>query len=91
MAATVLVSVEGVGSRRRSGKPRILLRGQRRKAANKALAALKHLENQEFFEGRRSAANSYDPFLILGAGNSRYNTAVTLLKTRLEEALSAKA
>lgn len=88
---SIHVSVEGVSSRRRAGKPRLLLRGQRRKAATKALQQLKHLENQEFAENRRSAVNNYNPFLILGAGNSRYSSALALLKDRLTEALKATA
>lgn len=91
MAASIMISVEGVSQRRTSGVPKILVRGNRRKAATKLLQALKVLENREYDENHRSAANNYTPFFVLGAQNSRYNAALTLLKARLEEALAAKA
>lgn len=87
----LMVSIEGVSQRRSSGKPKSLLRGNRRKAAQKALKALIVMENREFEENRRSSVNNYEPFLILGAPNSRYSTAIALLKDRIKEALLAKA
>lgn len=89
--ASVFLSVEGVSSRRRSGKPRLLLRGMRRKMAKKALNALIHLNNQEFAEARRSTEQGYNGYYILGASNSRFATAAATLKARLEEVLAAKA
>lgn len=91
MAGNVMISVEGVSQRRASGKPKLLLRRSRRKAATHLLKALMVLENREYDENRRSAINNYSPFLILGAPNSRYTTALATLKARLQEALAAKA
>lgn len=88
---TLFLSVQGTNTRRRSGKPVFLLRKRRRATAIKLLAQLNVLENQEFAENSRSAINNYDPFLILGASNSRFSNAVALLKSRLQEALNAKA
>lgn len=88
---SILVSVEGVSSRRTTGKPRLLLRRQRRKIAKNLLRQLKNMENQEFAENRRSAINNYEPFMVFGAANSRYNTALALLKDRLIAALAATA
>jgi len=89
--STVLVSIEGVSVRRHNGKPKLLVRGRRRKAASKLKRALETLESQDWQENRRSAMNRYDPLLILGAANSRHANAVALLKQRLAEVLAAKA
>lgn len=88
---TLFLSVQGVNTRRRSGKPSLLLRKRRRATAIKLLAQLSNLENQEFAENTRSVVNNYDPFLVLGASNSRFSTAVALIKARLQECLNARA
>lgn len=88
--ATIFLSVEGVPGKRTNGKPRLLLRGQRRKICVKVLRMLKTLENQEFYEARRATQNRYDPFLVLGAATSKFSKAHAELKKRLEEALATK-
>ncbi len=87
----VIVSVEGVVVRRSSGKPRLLLRGRRRKACQKLLKALQVLVNQDEFEARRSTKLNYNPFLVLGDTRSGPRTAVSTLVNRLNEVLRAKS
>jgi len=86
-----LISAEGVPVRRNSGKPKLLLRGRRRKAAIHLVKALQVMANQDFAENRRAALNKYSPFFALGNPNSNYNIWAGKLIARLEEVLKAKA
>lgn len=90
--ASTLVSIEGVPvAKGRRGKPRLLVRGRRRKAAVKALHHLQVLENQDFAENTRAAKNFYTPYLILGTPGSKVDKAFDTLTTALNDALKAKA
>lgn len=88
--SAIIVSVEGMTVRRTSGKPKLLVRGRRRKACQKALRALQTLFNQDDFEQRRSTQMGYNPYLVLGTPRSSYRNAYTLLANTLIEALAAK-
>lgn len=90
--SSLIVSAEGVSVRRRgSGKPRIVVRGNRRKAAQRAKRALQTLMNQDDHENRRSAINSYNPYLILGTADSRIRASFEKVQKAIQDALDAKA
>lgn len=90
--ARMFVSIEGVPVPRHSRqKPRLLVRGKRRRQLVRAIKALKSLSNQDFAEGRRGAVHNYTPYLILGSQNSVHNSRYRGLLDRLEEALAAKS
>ena len=89
--ATTLIDVQGVSLKRTRGKPKLLVRGNRRKALNKAKRALASLENQDFAEERRASNNNYSPFVVFGAPSSAVRGALVKLKARIDECLAAKA
>lgn len=89
--ATVLVDVQGVSLKRTRLKPKLLVRGQRRKSLVKLKRALQSLENQDFNEERRASNNGYTPYVIFGNPTSAYRSALVKLKARVEESLAAKA
>lgn len=89
--ATTMVDVQGVSLKRTRLKPKLLVRGQRRKALMKAKRALHSLENQDFAEERRASNNGYTPFTVFGNPSSAFRSALVKLKTRIDEALAAKA
>jgi len=86
-----MISVEGVSVRRNSGKPKMLVRGRRRKAVKNCLKQLKNVFNQDWYENRRAALNNYDAYLILGASNSAASKAMVTIQAALEKALAAKS
>lgn len=89
--ATILVSAEGASVRRRgSGKPRLVVRGRRRKAVVDCKRKLIVLANQDWAENRRSAINDYNPYLVLGAPNSKVMKALETLQEALQRALDEK-
>lgn len=90
--STLMVSAEGASVRRRgSGKPRLIVRGARRKHCSEVLRKLGTLQNQDDGENRRSAIHDYNPYLIFGSQNSKARKALADLLKALQDALSAKA
>lgn len=89
---TLMVSAEGASVRRRgSGKPKLIVRGQRRKITVATLAKLQTLINQDDHENRRSAINNYNPYFVLGPSGGRVRTALERVMKSLEDAIKAKA
>lgn len=90
--ATLMVSAEGASVRRRgSGKPKLIVRGQRRKITVKALRELQTLLNQDDHENRRSAIHNYNPYFVLGSSNGTVRKALEKVMAALEAAIQAKA
>jgi hypothetical protein len=90
--ATIMVSAEGASVRRRgSGKPKLVVRGQRRKAVIDSLRKLTTLQNQDAAENRRAAVHDYNPYLIFGDPNSRQSKALTTILEALDRAKNLKA
>lgn len=89
--ASVIVSLEGQSVRRSSGKPKKVLRGDRRKHAQKLLQQLFVVFRQDAAESARGTKLRYTPALVLGNQNSRWNNAVATLIERLEEMLNKTA
>ena len=89
--SAIIISVEGVSVKPGSGKPKLLVRGRRRKACKKLLQALTSMFNQDLAEERRATNIGYNPFLVLGATNSKFNKALNDLNNRMVEVLNAKS
>jgi hypothetical protein len=88
---TIMVSAEGASVRRRgSGKPKLVVRGRRRKAVADCIRKLTTLQNQDFAENRRAAVNDYTAYLVLGDPNSRQSKAIMTLLEALEKAMNHK-
>lgn len=89
--ATIMVSAEGASIRRRgSGKPKLVVRGQRRKAVADCIRKLHTLQNQEAREDRRAAVNDYNAYLILGDPNSKQSKALSVILDVLDRAMKIK-
>lgn len=72
------------------GKPKIVIRGRRRKSAKKALRSLKQVFNQDFAENSRAAVRNYRAYLITGNSNSAIFGQFEAVIDRLEKSLAAK-
>lgn len=89
---TMMVSAEGASVRRRgSGKPRLVVRGQRRKTTAELLHKLQTLINQDDAENRRSAIHNYNAYFVLGPASGRVRTALGHVMKALQDAMNAKA
>jgi len=89
--AVGMITVEGLPVRRSSGKPKLLVRTGRRKAAIGLKKAIQVLVNAELRENRRAAVNKYTPYLVLGKPTSDYNRWLGNIIARMDEVLAAKA
>lgn len=89
---TLMVSAEGASVRRRgSGKPKLIVRGLRRKITVDCLSKLQTLLNQDDHENRRSAINNYNPYFVLGPSNGAVRKALEKVMMALDNAIKAKA
>lgn len=86
-----MISVEGLPVRRNGGKPKLLVRTGRRKAAIALKKAIQVMVNADLRENRRSAVNKYTPYLVLGKPTSDYNRWLSNILARMDEVLAAKA
>ncbi|HLI95891.1 MAG TPA: hypothetical protein VKT72_07365 [Candidatus Baltobacteraceae bacterium] len=70
--------------------PKILIRGARRRMAQKALRALQSLQNADAREGARAAKIGYTPLYITGYPGSDDAQSLSDVQTRIAAALALK-
>jgi len=87
----IVGSIEPVGASSPARiKPRLLLRGRRRKAVQKLLHAAQVVKRQDDAETNRGARKGYNPYLWRGIPQSASDKALTQVITRSAQVLAAK-